>query len=223
MTAELQQLGTQLETIHALFPETVLLGSLGRAAIMQEELPVRRADGSLRDIDALRVGHNDHEDKPYDAIDGPFIVDDVFHEWIKFGENTSWLVCPYATNIQEEVPNELFAIQQHTFAGTVAQTFNVHTQLQIQCMMERLRPKDVEPLAKFSAFAASQPNPLPEEAYEAFVRFRAAVAARNQKRGLQFVEKSSGLLLACIPEQVKSALRPCFRRASHKIINFASR
>jgi hypothetical protein len=222
-TCELQQLGAQLESLNTIYPETVILGSLGRAAIMQENLPPRRPDGTLRDIDALRTGYNDHTENPFDVVKGPFIIDDVFHEWITFGDRSSWLVCPYATNIQEEISNDVFAVTRHPVAGSVAQTFNPHTQLYIQGMMGRSRAKDIEPVARFSAFVASQPNPLPQELYDPFDRFRAAVIARNQRRGLQYAEKAGGMILACIPERVKSVARPSFRRVTHKVIDLVSR
>jgi hypothetical protein len=174
MTTETQQLSEQLENIQALYPETVLLGSLGRAAMMQEELPVRRSDG------------------------------------------------PYAKNIQEEVSNEVFGISRHTFDGVVVQTFNPYTQLQIQDMMARSRSKDIEPAARLRAFVASQPNPLPQEAYEPFRRFKAGVSERNQRRGLQYAEKVGGILLAYVPERIKTVARPSFRQISHRIIDLVS-
>lgn len=122
--ARREQLGRIVES----YPDVVIIGSVGRAAITGEDLPVRKALGLVRDIDVT-----DLTGEPVilgtDA-DNPFPVDGVFTGAIRLDDRGGSAVVglrPLSLGLCVEMDPKLFEPFEAEFEGVRLRTFQPDT------------------------------------------------------------------------------------------------
>lgn len=144
--------------------------------------------------------------------------DGICQEWIKFGNDTSWLICPYDHRIQEEVSSEIFQPYKRSLEGTAIRTFDPQTQLFLQYMMGPLRSKDEVAVAKLNAHIQQQDNLLPTVLFTPFAHFSVAVRERRQSRSLMLAERIGSALLSAVPTAIRHRAGPTTRRAANALV-----
>ena len=150
----------RLEILKTLFNDSdvVITGSIGRAAILGQELPppVRNC-GHVRDIDAFNTKGVPTPDQTIDSIH----IDYYFNTWLLLGNDGDYYV-RYPEDGDEHptvVPSHLLEPQERATAeGVSVRTFSPEAQLFMERVLGPLRPADRKDVRALSE--------LYEEGYE---------------------------------------------------------
>jgi hypothetical protein len=185
---------TQLDRIYG-DSNFLIIGSIGRAAIMTEPLPspFDKRGAGLRDIDVFDPIENLECTEVIDLgpefthVTGPFGLDSLLHGWLKHeGEahKTVYLSYPNTDEIAVEIPHSLLEPTERPVEdGIIIRTFGDELQLYIELMRGRVRPSDEDAVSRYSAQVKNR-HPQPNKQLGAiFAEHRRQIRA---KRPLHF-------------------------------------
>lgn len=211
-TAEALQ--DEINTIYGVEPNTLLVGSLGRAVLYgvylndaeyeyraNQESPILRSKKEVRDIDAIGF-------TPAVAVEvGPYVVDtEAFdNRSVRISrEGDDWVLESDCYRFAEQIPAAAMEpIEAYTVYDTPCQTVSVQTHLALLGgMYGLLRTKDIKNLQLLRQLADHEDVPhMPNELFAPFQRL-----AELNSTG--WFPKAQFLYRTVVPQPVRHKLRP---------------
>lgn len=159
------------------YPDSLILGSVARAAIMGTYLENSRPSGVERDIDVMRLG--DRHDDVQSLFKRDF--DTIFEDWIT--PDGSYLVFPHDTRLQVPIKHPEVLQPRDVRIGEYTLSLPHPDVLgKISTMQFIQRPKDKRAAKEYGQFLQSSEDRLPDELLEPFDTMRTALSHRNGYR-----------------------------------------
>jgi len=209
-----EALSAEIDTLYARAPETLLVGSLGRAILFgllsgsqttefdyRGQTPEGRL-GMARDIDAIDAHVDDSSFVPYPLDNTVFSNDTV--ELVH--EGSQWHLVSRARNFAEPIRGEVMApVEGKTVFSIPARTVPLSTLVALHGINGIMRDKDQDTLLLMHALVDLQDSkPLPEAFYEPFERLR-------EMNARAFATKMRRLYRGFVPLPIRTQLLPVTR------------
>jgi hypothetical protein len=171
----LLQDAAEFQTRH---PDSLIIGSVARAAIMAEELSAVRASGVARDIDIVRMGDRTSELYTSDKRE----IDPLFENWI--AADGMYLVFPHDPRLQVKIKHpEVFQPHEVSIGDYRLAVPHPDVLGKMSTMQFIQRPKDKKAATAYDKFLHGQQDHLPAELLEPFDTLRTALSQRYGYRG----------------------------------------
>lgn len=209
----------QLANFCQAVPGVVITGSVGRAAILGEDMLVYKPNGDRRDVDVVwpfvqkkRILTGDARALTVlpPALAQPQPLDEPFHDWLQIDRPTgrAHLMSPLDRSICVAVDIAVFETETAYIGGMPLPVFNPKTQLHVDRLLGRPGPynkdalKNASALERLDTLVASIPSQLPDELYEPFhVYGELADKFLNSERAI-------AARFNFIPDGVRKIIRP---------------
>jgi hypothetical protein len=212
-------LASQIEDTYRLNPETIMIGSLGRAAIYDEyigdpdfEFTSRNqtplvAGQFVRDMDVFSAGSA----RP--AAEGPFPVDTTTYnnplvEIVREGDD--WWLTSAKRDFAEEIdPDTMEPRKVNTIYGIECVVLPAQTQLEIIGLNGAMREKDVKNAQLLKELLDGQAPEMPDELFKPFRKLR-----DTKSEGMYGKVQS---VYHILPERLRSKVQPLTRALKYKL------
>jgi hypothetical protein len=216
----LEALVAQLAVLTSNHPEALIVGSIGRAAILGDRITLRRRWGAARDIDmttttgrALVFGHDEG---------GPFSVDSSFERLITVDPSASTATVKYDArrpDIAVELPAEVFAPFPARIERLPVQTFHPDTLRRLHLIYDSGRPRDKRDLQDLERRLRQVDYlPLPDRYFAPLAELSRIVAADPQLRLQRRLEWLQGVYMDAVPFPLRQKADPLLQSVKHTFI-----
>jgi hypothetical protein len=210
----------QLDVLHANHPEALVVGSLGRAAILGDRVKLRRRWGAARDIDLTATTGRPIVFLPEER--GPFSVDSSFECLIAVDPSSSTATVRYDArrpDIAVELPAEVFAPFPAAIGGLPVQTFHPDTMRRLHLIYDPGRPRDKWDLHELERRLRQVAYlPLPERYFEPLAELAQMVAADPQLRLQRRLERIQGYYTDVVSFPVRRKTDPLLQSVKHTFV-----
>lgn len=210
----------QLSYIREQFPEGIVVGSVGRAALTGVELPVLRTrwPAEIRDIDLTTVDGK----LPTGVEDTtPFPVDRALAGQITLSNRgDSATVCFDARrpDVSVELPASVFEPREATYRNTRIQTFHPDTMRHLHRINHSGRRKDKRNLEIFEQQLESlNYATIPDHVFEPLDELRELVRKDPHLRSQYMIERLQAWYTSYVPHPVRAVLTPRLVRLKHAL------
>jgi hypothetical protein len=217
-----EALVAQLDVLTSNHPEALIVGSIGRAAILGDQftLRMRRRWGAARDIDMTATTGNPLVFSPEESA--PFSVDSSFETLIAVAPSSSTATVTYDARRPEiavELPAEVFAPFPAVIGRLPVNTFHPDTMRKLHLIYDsgRLRDKrDLQVLEQRLRQVAYRP--LPDRYFEPLTELARMVGTDPQLRLQRRLERLQGLYIDAVPFPVRRNVDPLLQSVKHTFI-----
>jgi hypothetical protein len=216
----LEALIAQLDLLTSNHPEALLVGSIGRAAILGEQLTLHRRWGRARDIDMTTTTGNPLVFGVGEVA--PFSVDSSFEGLITVDPSRSTATVRYDArrpDIAVELPAEVFAPFPTAIGSLPVNTFHPDTMCRLHLIhgaggpKERRDRRELEQRLRHIAYP-----PLPNRHFEPLAELASMVAADPQLRLQRRLERLQDLYIDTVPFPARQKADPLLRAVKHTLI-----
>jgi hypothetical protein len=217
-----EALVAQLEVLTSNHPEAVIVGSIGRAAILGGPLTLqmRRRWGAARDIDMTTTTGNRLVFRPEERA--PFSVDNSFAGLIAIDPSGATAAVRYDArrpDVAVELPAEVFAPFRASLGGLPVTTFHPDTMRRLHLIYDSIGPKDRSALQRFEQqLTRVTYQPLPDSSFEPLAELSRMVRADPQLRLQRRLERLQGAYIDAVPFPVRRWADPLLRLAKNALI-----
>jgi hypothetical protein len=217
-----EALVAQLNVLTANHPEAVVVGSIGRAAILGSPLALsmRRRGGAARDIDMTATTGNPLAFSSEESA--PFSVDSSFERLIAVEPSSSTATVRYDARRPEiavELPAEVFAPFPVVIGGLQVNTFHPDTMRKLHLIYDSLGPKDRRGLRDFEQRLRQVAyRPLPDRYYEPLIELAQMVLADPQLRLQRRLERLQDLYIDAVPFPVRQWVDPSLKFVKSNLV-----
>lgn len=207
-----EALVAQLDVLTSNHPEAVIVGSIGRAAILgdQRTLGMRRRGGAARDIDMTATTGNPLVFSSVESA--PFSVDSSFERLIAVDPSSSTATVRYDArrpDIAVQLPAEVFAPFPAVIGSLPVKTFHPDTMRRLHLIYDSIGPRDRRGLQEFEQRLRQVAyRPLPDRYFEPLVELARMVVADPQLRLQRRLERLQGLYIDGVPFPVRQRVDP---------------
>jgi hypothetical protein len=210
----------QLDLLTSNHPDALLVGSLGRSAILGEQLTLRRPWGAAKDIDLTVVTGDPLVFTAEERI--PFSVDSSFEGLITVDPASSTAVVKYDVrrpDIAVELPAEAFAPFPASIAGFPVKTFHPDTTRRMHLihgaggLKDRRDRKELERRLRQVAYPR-----LPDHWFEPLAELARMVAADPQLRLQRRLEVIQDLYTDTVPLRFREKADPLLQSVKHALV-----
>lgn len=210
----------QLDRLTSNHPEALVVGSIGRAAILGDRLDLRRPWGAARDIDMTTT-----TGRPlvFTAEERqPFSVDSSFEGLITVDPARSTATVRYDVrrpDIAVEVPAEVFAPFRASIGGLGVNTLHPDTMCRVHLIhgaggpKERRERHELEQRLRRLAYER-----LPDRHFEPLAELAAMVAADPRLRLQRRLERIQDLYIDTVPFLVRRTADPVLQSVKHVLV-----
>lgn len=212
----------QLDVLTSNHPEAVVVGSIGRAAILGSPLALsmRRRGGAARDIDMTATTGNPLVFSSEESA--PFSVDSSFERLIAVGPSSSTATVRYDTRHPEiavELPAEVFAPFPVVIGRLPVNTFHPDTMRRLHLIYDSLGPRDRKGLQDFEQRLRQVAyRPLPGRYYEPLIDLARMVLADPQLRLQRRLERLQDLYIDAVPFPVRQWIDPSLKFVKSNLV-----
>jgi hypothetical protein len=216
----LAALAAQLDVLTSNHPEALVVGSIGRVAILGDRLQLRRPGGAARDIDMTTTTGRPLVFAAEERQ--PFSVDSSFEGLIAVDPARSTATVRYDVrrpDIAVEVPAEVFAPFPATIGGLRVNTFHPDTMCRLHLIhgaggpKERRERQELEQRRCQLAYAR-----LPDRLFEPLAELIAMVAADPQLRLQRRLERIQSVYVDTVPFLVRRTADPLLQSVKHAVV-----
>lgn len=206
---------SQLAEIGERHPEAVIVGSVGRAAILGYDLPVNKGlfGREARDIDLTAT--TGRLIPIVEADRRPFPAENALKQLIRSDSARSFTTVffdPSRPDISVELPSVVFEPFETKVGSININTFHPDTLRRLHLICNSKRRKDRESIPEFErALEATDYPRLPDEYFEPLTELRELVANDSELRHQYRNERLLTLYGTYVPAPVRDVLRPIAR------------
>jgi hypothetical protein len=217
-----EALVAQLEVLTSNHPEAVIVGSIGRAAILgdQRTLRMRKWSGAARDIDMTATTGNPLVFNSEESA--PFSVDSSFERLITIDPSRSMATVRYDARRPEiavELPAEVFAPFPAVMGSLPVTTFHPDTMRKLHLIYDSIGPKDRKVLQEFEQLLRRVAyRPLPDRYFEPLTELARMVGADPQLRLQRRLERLQGVYFDAVPFPVRQRADPLLQFVKRTLI-----
>lgn len=211
---------TQLDMLVSEHPDAIVVGSVGRAAIVGVELPLRKPDNLVRDIDltattgcGVRLAEVEVEPFPVDnALQGVIRLDST-------SDAATVTLMGVKPAVTVDLPPEVFEPYPAKINGVRIRTFHPDTMRHIHNMTKRARPKDIRNITAYEdALVSVDYTPLPGDYFAPLVELREHIA-RTRPHDLDWaVEQMQLWYFDKVPFRVRRHMTPVLQQLKRRLI-----
>jgi hypothetical protein len=216
----LAALAAQLDLLTSNHPEALVVGSIGRAAILGDRLNLRRPWGAARDIDMTTT-----TGRPLVFTDeerAPFSVDSSFEGLITVDPARSTATVRYDVrrpDIAVEVPAEVFAPFPASIGGLRVNTFHPDTMCRVHLIHGAGGPKERRERHELEGRLRQLAYPrLPDRYFEPLAELAGMVAADPQLRLQRRLERIQDLYIDIVPFLLRRTADPVLQSIKHALV-----
>lgn len=213
---------SQLDVLTSNHPEALIVGSIGRAAILGDQLTLcmRRQWGAARDIDMTATTGEPLVFSSEEST--PFSVDSSFERLITVDPSGSTATVKYDArrpDIAVELPAEVFAPFPAVIGSLPVNTFHPDTMLKLHLIYDSGRLRDKRDLRVLGQ-RLSKLNylPLPDRYFEPLAELASMVATDPQLRLQRRLECIQGLYIDAVPFPIRRNVDPLLQSVKHTFI-----
>jgi hypothetical protein len=212
----------QLAVLTSNHPEALVVGSIGRAAILGDHLTLRlhRRWGAARDIDLTATTGTPLVFSPEESA--PFSVDSSFAGLIAVDASGSTATVTYDArrpDVAVELPAEVFAPFPAVIGGLRVNTFHPDTMRRLHLIYDSIGPRDRRDLRDFEQrLRQAAYRPLPERYFEPLGELARMVWADPQLRLQRRLECLQGRYLDAVPFPVRQKVDPLLQVIKSNVI-----
>jgi hypothetical protein len=204
----------QLDVLTSNHPEALVVGSLGRAAILgdqvSDQVMLRRRWGAARGIDLTATTGQPIVLLPEEQV--PFSVDSSFECLIIVDPASSTATVRYDArrpDIAVELPAEVFAPFRGTIGGLPVHTFHPDTMRKLHLIYDPGRPRDKRDLHELERRLRQVAYlRLPDRYFEPLTELADMVAADPQLRLQRRLERLQGYWIDAVPFPLRQKADP---------------
>ena len=217
-----EALVAQLDVLISNHPEAVVVGSIGRAAILGEPfaLGMRRRGGAARDIDMTATTGNPLVFGAEETR--PFSVDSSFERLIAIDPSGATATVRYDTRRPEiavELPAEVFAPYPTVIGSLSVNTFHPDTMRKLHLIYDSLGPRDRRGLQEFELRLRQVTyRPLPDRYFAPLLELAGMVLADPQLRLQRRLERIQDLYIDALPFPVRQWVDPSLKFVKNNLI-----
>jgi hypothetical protein len=217
-----EALVSQLDVLTSNHPEALLVGSIGRAAILGDHLTLcmRRRGGAVRDIDMTATTGNPLVFSPEEST--PFSVDCSFDRLIAVDPSSSTATVRYDARRPEiavELPAEAFAPFPAIMGSLPVSTFHPDTMRKLHLIYDSVGPRDKRDLQEFERRLRQVAyRPLPDRYFEPLTELARMVGADPQLRLQRRLERLQNLYIDAVPYPVRQRSDPLLQFVKNTLI-----
>jgi hypothetical protein len=217
-----EALVAQLDVLTSNHPEAVIVGSIGRAAILGDllALGMRRRGGAARDIDMTATTGNPLVFSSEESA--PFSVDSSFERLIVVDPSSSAATVRYDARRPEiavELPAEVFAPFPAVIGSLPVDTFHPDTMRKLHLIYDSIGPRDRRGLQEFEQRLRQVAyRPLPDRYFEPLIELARMVLADPQLRLQRRLERLQDLYIDAVPFPVRQGVDPSLKFVKNSLI-----
>jgi hypothetical protein len=217
-----EALVSQLDVLTSNHPEALLVGSIGRAAILGDQLTLRmrRRWGAARDIDMTAITGNPLVFSPEESA--PFSVDSSFERLITVDPSGSTATVKYDArrpDIAIELPAEVFTPFPAAIGSLPVKTFHPDTMRKLHLIYDSGRLRDKRDLQVLEhRLRQVDYLPLPDRYFEPLTELARMVTTDPQLRLQRRLERIQGLYIDAVPFLVRRNVDPLLQSVKHTFI-----
>jgi hypothetical protein len=218
----LEALVAQLDVLTSNHPEAVVVGSIGRAAILGDPfmLGMRRRGGAARDIDLTATTGNPLVFGSEESA--PFSVDSSFERLIEVDPSSSTATVRYDArrpDLAVELPAEVFAPYSGVIGTLQVNTFHPDTMRRIHLIYDSIGPRDRRGLQEFEQRLRQVAyRPLPDRYFEPLIELGRMVLADPRLRLQRRLERLQDLYIDAVPFLVRERVDPSLKFVKNNLV-----
>jgi hypothetical protein len=216
----LDALVAQLDLLTSNHPEAFVVGSIGRAAILGDEITPRKRWGAARDIDLTTTNGEPLVFGPEESE--PFSVDSSFERLITVDHFKGIATVRYDArrpDISVELPAEVFAPYRTAVGGLPVNTFHPDTMRKLHLIYASGGPRDNRGQRELEQRLRQVTYlPLPDRFFEPLGELASMVAADRQLRLQRRLEHLQDVYIDAVPFPVRRRLDPMLRSVKHTFV-----
>jgi hypothetical protein len=217
-----EALVAQLRVLTSNHPEAVVVGSIGRAAILGNPLALgmRRRGGAARDIDLTATTGAPLLFSLEERT--PFSVDSSFAGLISVDPAGATATVRYDARRPEiavELPAEVFAPYPVMIGSLPVNTFHPDTMRRLHLIYDSIGPRDRRGLQEFEQRLRQVAYPpLPDRSFEPLRELGRMVTANPQLRLQRRLERLQDIYIDAVPFLVRQGVDPSLRFVKNNLI-----
>jgi hypothetical protein len=215
-----EALVAQLDVLTSNHPEALVVGSIGRAAIVGDPLTLHRRWGAARDIDLTVTTGNPLVFSPEERV--PFSVDSSFEGLIVVDPSSSTATVRYDArrpDIAVELPVEVFAPFPAVVGSLPVTTFHPDTMRKLHLIYDSIGPRDRRHLGEFQQrLRQIAYRPLPDRYFEPLTELAGMVGADPQLRLQRRLERLQGFYIDAVPFPIRLRADPSLQFVKNTLI-----
>ena len=217
-----EALVAQLDVLISNHPEAVVVGSIGRAAILGDPLALgmRRRGGAARDIDMTATTGNPLVFSSEESA--PFSVDSSFERLIAVDPSSSTATVRYDARRPEiavELPAEVFAPFPAIIGSLPVKTFHPDTMRRLHLIYDSIGPRDRRGLQEFEQrLRQVSYRQLPDRYFKPLMELSRMVLADPQLRLQRRLERVQDLYIDAVPFPVRQRVDPSLKFVKRSLI-----
>jgi hypothetical protein len=217
-----EALVAQLDVLLSNHPEAVVVGSIGRAAILGDllALGMRRRGGAARDIDMTSTTGTPLVFSSEESA--PFSVDSSFNGLIAVDPSNSTAIVRYDARRPEiavELPAEVFAPFPAFVGSLPVNTLHPDTMRRIHLIYDSIGPRDRRGLQEFEQRLRQVAyRPLPDRYFEPLIELGRMVLADPRLRLQRRLERIQDLYIDAVPFTVRQGIDPPLKFVKNNLI-----
>jgi hypothetical protein len=217
-----EALAAQLDVLTSNHPEAVIVGSIGRAAILGglSTLHMRSRSGTARDIDLTTTTGNRLVFSPKES--SPFSVDNSFARLLEIDSATSTATVRYdmrRPDIAVQLPAEVFAPFPAFLGSLPVKTFHPDTMRRLHLIYNAIGPRDRRDLREFELrLRRVAYRPLPDRYFEPLAELGRMVGADPQLRLQRRLERFQSSYIDAVPFPARQWADPLLRFAKNTLV-----
>jgi hypothetical protein len=217
-----EALVAQLDVLISNHPEAVVVGSIGRAAILGDPLALgmRRRGGAARDIDMTATTGNPLVFSSEESA--PFSVDSSFERLIAVDPSSSTATVRYDARRPEiavELPAEVFAPFPAIIGSLPVNTFHPDTMRRLHLIYDSIGPRDRRGLQEFEQrLRQVSYRQLPDRYFKPLMELSRMVLADPQLRLQRRLERVQDLYIDAVPFPVRQRVDPSLKFVKRGLI-----